>query len=567
MLLNAKTIVLEPSMHGVKTFSQISIFEDISKKFGIEDIKKQKFKSSQSVNSNQGASSSNWWLKLEVQNSTIKPIDWFLKFSYGQIDEMKSWQFNEDGTLLSYFEKGDHYIDESKVSLQNRTTFEFNTLRKTKNTIYIKLAYENAGIIEMFNHIWTKDEFIKSQALRFNFIVGILSALTVLLFYNIFIWVVLRRKEYFWYCTYVLGVILSTLTFNQLGAHYLWNQSLYFIDMMPFIAGTVLFSSFILFTREFLETNKHLPKVDKILKILLLVNLIIFVLPHVGARHLAIVFIFLLTLSFVFSPFLGAFLWYRGHKIARGYTISTFFLSIAIIISLLRFFSVVESSEFIFWIARFGFIIEGILFSIALADRISLLQNNAKHNLEVEVKKRTLELEIQTKRAQELARTDPMTGIANRRAFFEKGEEFIQNYLRYNKAFSLIILDIDHFKHVNDKYGHEVGDLVIVSLTKAISQCIRETDFFARIGGEEFTILLSHANSSLAMEKTKKLLQMIRNLEIEHNGELLKVTVSMGLCEYTQSEISIYSLLKKADRMLYYVKEHGRNNIKLYEDN
>ena len=578
MFLHANIITLEPTMKGVKTFSHISIYEDTSKKISIKDIKKQNFKSTHNIYSNQGASSSNWWIKLEVENPKNKSIDWFLKFTYGQIDEMKSWQYNEKNVLVSNSLKGDHYIDESKIALSKRTAFEFTTLAKEKNTIYIKLAYAKTGIIEMFNHIWTNDEFVKSQELRFNILAGILSALFVLLFYNLFIWFILRKKEYFWYCTYVIGVILSILTYNQLGAHYLWSKSHYFIDIMPIVAALILISSFILFTREFLETYKYLPRVDKILKILILLTLIIFVLANFGARHLAIVLILIIIFSFIFFPIIGFILWHRGYKITRGYTISTFVLSIAIIISMLRFSNFLESSEFIFWIARFGFIIEGILFSIALADRITLLQNDAKraqekvrhtledatHNLELEVKKRTLELEIQTKKAEKLARIDPMTGIANRRAFLEKGEEFIQQSLRYKKPFSLIMLDIDHFKNVNDKYGHEIGDLVIISLAKEINKSIRTTDFFARIGGEEFTILLSHSTSGLAVEKTKKLLEIIRKFEINYKGSILKITVSMGICEFTQPKDDIYSLLKKADQALYYVKENGRNNMHLY---
>lgn len=574
---HANVITLKPTMKGIEAFSNMSIYEDSSKKMTIKDIQKQNFHLTDGIRSNKGSNSSNWWLKLEVENPEKKPIMWFLKFTYGQIDEMKAWQFDEENTLIASSFKGDHYIDKSKVKFSKRTAFMFKTLANEKNTIYIKLAYSEAGIIEMYNHIWSEKEFEQSQELRFNLLVGIISSLCVLLFYNLFILFILRKKEYFWYCTYVVGVICSTLTFNQAGAHFLWNNSLYFIDMMPIISGVILISSFVLFTRTFLETNKYLPKIDMILKALILVNVLILILANVGARHLSTLLIFAIIFSFVFFPIIGIMLWKRGHKIVRGYILSTFVLSIFIIISVFRFVNIIESSEFLFWAARFGFIIEGILFSIALADRIRLLQDDtklaqeevrktledAKHNLELEVKKRTKELEIQTKKANELARIDPMTDIANRRAFFEKGEKFIYESIRYEKPFSLIILDIDHFKKVNDKYGHEAGDRVIISLTKEISKNIRITDFFARIGGEEFIILLSHSTSLLALEKAEKLLEKIRNLEIVYEDFVLKVTVSMGICEFSHEE-NIYLLLSKADKALYYVKENGRNGVSLH---
>lgn len=578
IFLPANVINLDSNMKGLKTFSQVYFYEDTTKKMDIEDVKLQNLKFKKSVHSSQGASKSNWWMKFDVKNPTNKPIDWILKFNYGQFDELQSWQYKDKDILLSYSLKGDHYIDESKISLAERSSFEFITSAKEKNTIYVKLAYTDAGIIELFHSVWTKNEFIESQEVRFNLLVGIISALTVLLFYNVFIWFILRKKEYFWYNTYIIGVILSMLTFNQLGAHYLWNKSLFLIDMMPFMAVMFLFVSFVLFTREFLETHKHLPKIDIVLKILIMLNLGAFVLANFGVRYFAISIVHISAFSFIFFPIIGFILWYHGYKIARGYTIASLVLSITIMISLLRFSEILETNELLFWIGRFGFIAEGILLSIALADRITLLEHDtkiaqdkvrhtleeAKQNLEFEVRKRTLELKTQTKKAEELARTDEMTGIANRRAFLEKGESMIHHSIRYKTPFTLVIIDIDHFKKINDNYGHEAGDLVLVSLTKEINNAIRDTDFFARIGGEEFVLLFPHTISEIALEKSKKLLEKINQLEITYKNTVLKITVSMGVCEFTKTEDTIYSLLSKADQALYYVKENGRNNVQAY---
>ncbi len=576
--LHANIITLDSNMKGLKTFSKVSFYEDTAKKMGIQDIKSQTFKFDNTIHSNQRASKSNWWIKFEVENPKNEPIDWILKFNHGQFDELKSWQYNDKNTLISYSLKGDHYIDTSKLSFDQRSSFEFITPAKEKNTIYVKLAYVDAGFMEMFHTIWTKDEFVKSQELRFNLLVGIISALFVLLFYNVFILFILRKKEYFWYNIYIIGVILSIVTLNQLGAHYLWSKSLYLIDMMPLVATGTLLIAFILFTRAFLETYKYLPKVDKILKTLIIVNLVAFVLANLGARHVAIVTVHISAFSFIFFPIIGFMLWHRGYKIARGYTIASLILSIFIMMSLLRFSDVLESSEFLFWIGRFGFIAEGILLSIALADRITILEHQtknaqdkvrhtlekAKQTLESKVIKRTLELEIQTAKAERLARTDEMTGVDNRRSFIEKGENLLQECIRYKTPFSLILIDIDYFKNINDNYGHEAGDLVLISLTKEISTRIRNTDVFARIGGDEFILLLSHTTSNLAIEKTTKLLKIINELEIAYKGAVLKITVSMGICEFTQADDSIYTLLSKADEALYYVKKNGRNNVHLY---
>ena len=577
IFLNANIINLDPIMKGMKTFSQVSFYEDITKKMDIEEIKKQNFKKTHFY-SGEGTSNSAWWIKFEVQNPTNKPIDWILYFNYSQFDEMQSWQYSDKNLLISHSLKGDHHIDESKISLEQRTSFEFVTPANEKNTVYIKLNYVGSGVIEMFHSIWTKDEYIKSQELRFNLLVGILSAISILLFYNLFILFFLRKKEYLWYTIYLAGVILLVLTTNQLGAHYLWSKSFYLIDIMPIVSVLTIFISFVLFTREFLETFKYLPKVDKVLKLLILIGLVTFVLVNFGMRGLAIEIFQICTISFIFFPIIGGVLWYRGYKIARGYTIASFVLSTVILIALLRFSGFLETSEFIFWLSKFGFIAEGVLLSIALADRITILEyetisaqnkeretlKRAKENLEIEVEKRTLELKQQTIKAEELARIDEMTGLANRRAFFEKGENLVHQSIRYQTPFTLVVIDIDHFKKVNDTYGHAAGDLVLKLFAKEISQSIRDTDFFSRVGGEEFVILLPHTTSDLAIEKTKRLLKSISDLEIFYEEYILKITVSMGVCELIDPDDTIYSLLSKADQALYYVKEHGRNNVHLY---
>jgi len=574
-ILHANTLQLDSKIQGLSTLSKLSFFEDTTKKIDMEEIKNIEFQTKKFFRFNQGVSNSNWWLKFKVENTTDKPIAWVLKFNYGQFDELQSWQYSEKNMLISNFSKGDHFINISKTPFKERTAFTFNTQAKTSDTIYVKLAYANYGLIETFHNIWSKNEFLKYEEFRLNLIIGIISALCVLLFYNIFIWFILRKQEYFWYNTYLIGVIFTILTLDQVGSHYIWNKSLYIMDIMPFVSLVTLFTSFLFFTRSFLDTPNSAPRVDKVLITLIFINLLALLLGISDQRYIAIKLLHFISFSFIFFPILGFKLWYDGYKIARGYAIASLVVSITIILSILRFSEVLQTSELLFWITRFGFIVEGILLSIALADRITILehdyireQNKVKHtleeakkSLESEVKKRTNELEVQTQKAEKLARTDEMTGIYNRRAFLEEGEKLIYDAIRYKTNFSLIILDIDFFKNINDTYGHEAGDSILVSFTKEIERHLRDSDFFARIGGEEFVILLSHTNSSQAYEKANMLLKKINEMEIIYKNYLIKITASMGISECTNKDDNLDSLLAQADKALYYAKDNGRNMV------
>jgi signal transduction histidine kinase len=407
LFLQANSLDLSPKMEGLRTTYNLTIFEDKTKKMDIEDIKNVHFENNTPLRINKGISKSNWWLKLDIKNPTNKPIDWVLLFYYGQFDELQSWQYDNKKTLISHFLKGDHFVDSSQIPFSNRTTFEFNTLPEAQNTIYIKVSYVNSGMMELFHSIWTKEEYIKYTQLRYALLGGIIGALSFLLFYNIFIWFILRKKEYFWYNIYILGVIFAMMTFDQIGSHFIWNNSIFIMDMMPFASTIIIFVSFILFTREFLETYTRIPKIDKLLLGLIIINVITIGLEAIGQRYFAIVLLHTIAFSFILFPILGFFIWHKGYKIARGYIVASIAVSITIIIALLRITDLLQTSELVYWISRFGFIAEGILLSIALADRISILekehineQNKVKHSLE-EAKK-TLESEV-IKRTYEIA--------------------------------------------------------------------------------------------------------------------------------------------------------------------
>ena len=156
---------------------------------------------------------------------------------------------------------------------------------------------------------------------------------------------------------------------------------------------------------------------------------------------------------------------------------------------------------------------------------------------------------------------DGLTGVYNRRFLDTKIQEEFSRHKRYERPFSLIMCDIDHFKNVNDTYGHQCGDIVIKQISAKIGSMLRDTDFLARYGGEEFCCLLPEANLDEAFNLAERLRQAIEQDDIDFDGQPLKITVSFGVA-YMHDEIeSAESLLQKADGALYAAKESGRNRV------
>ncbi len=155
-----------------------------------------------------------------------------------------------------------------------------------------------------------------------------------------------------------------------------------------------------------------------------------------------------------------------------------------------------------------------------------------------------------------LARTDSLTGIANRRAFFELAQTELQKARRFKHPISILYLDLDNFKNINDRFGHHTGDSLLCLVAANIKKSIRETDTVARFGGDEFVIMLSETKSSypVAIKIQKKLLNIVKNKK-------WPVTFSIGAVTFKRPPKSVDELIKKTDSLMYSAKEKGRNMI------
>lgn len=160
-----------------------------------------------------------------------------------------------------------------------------------------------------------------------------------------------------------------------------------------------------------------------------------------------------------------------------------------------------------------------------------------------------------------MAKTDQLTRCFNRYAFVEFAAKEIQMSNRYGTAVSLIVIDIDYFKRINDACGHLFGDWVLQSVATAISRNIRECDLLARIGGEEFCVVCPATDMSEALFVAEKLRKAVENLQLAHKNATVQVTISAGVATYSEYMQDVDALVKEADVQLYQAKETGRNKV------
>ena len=160
-----------------------------------------------------------------------------------------------------------------------------------------------------------------------------------------------------------------------------------------------------------------------------------------------------------------------------------------------------------------------------------------------------------------LAERDALTGLHNRRGFDQQLEAEIARYERYRRPFALIMMDLDHFKKVNDQYGHEAGDEVLRTLGSIVASSLRDVDTAARFGGEEFAILLPETDKSDAVDIAERIRKKVEAEEINAGGQRIKVTSSAGVCAIPERKIEVRNVVRAADQFLYEAKRLGRNRV------
>ncbi|CAM2063734.1 Diguanylate cyclase [Sulfidibacter corallicola] len=182
------------------------------------------------------------------------------------------------------------------------------------------------------------------------------------------------------------------------------------------------------------------------------------------------------------------------------------------------------------------------------------------HEMYVALKDLIERVEDREARLRKLATTDGLTGVLNRRTFYEKAREEVERATRLKHPLSLIVMDIDHFKRINDRFGHDAGDRAIVEVANRCSSQIRKIDRFGRIGGEEFAAVLVETELADAIICAERMRKAVAGEELDLGETSIELTVSLGVTRWSPED-AIETTFKRADAALYKAKESGRNKV------
>jgi len=561
----------------LKLDASIQYLEDSQSQLTFADIAKSNANWHHNENHtfNHGYNNSTWWLKVRIQNLADTAADQLFEVGYAVLDYVDIY-VTENGRLLQKFAMGDklpHY----QRPIDHRF-FVIPITWQPQQTLDIYVKVRSGSSIQVPLTLWNYARFYSADTTS-TILQGIYyGGMLVIAIYNLLIYVVLRSRTYLYYVGFVLNMPLFLAAMSGQSFRYLWPNATTWNDqaIVVFLAATLAFGA--IFTRRFLRICDISTTLARLLNTLAIASFIngslAFLLPY----HLCIQGLVLLgiiaTLTGVFA---GVYALIRQQTSARIYVIAWFSFLIGAAILALNKLSILPTNLFTEYASQFGSMVEAVLLSFALAERINVerrlrfeaqtetLKSTRKLNEELEqrVTARTLELEQLNHRLQELSDTDQLTGLKNRRFMESRFEHEWTRCARYRHSLTIVLLDIDHFKQVNDRFGHPAGDVCLQMVARLICEGLRwPSDTVARYGGEEFCLILPETSAEGAATVTERIRGRVSQAVIDAERHRFQVTISAGIfCAIPDQGLGVDAFISGADKALYQSKEAGRNRI------
>ncbi|WP_114417006.1 sensor domain-containing diguanylate cyclase [Marinospirillum perlucidum] len=492
-----------------------------------------------------GTDSKTTWSRIHLQNQTGQKLNLSLHHPYAYHNRALAFYEVENGNLLNRQHLDLETASNSPLMFRGSAVYEFELEEGASKTLYVKNV--------SFSHQWFSLLVLDQNNSRRELIgthndialmVGILLALVI---FNFLLYYSSSQKENIYYSAYLVsGAIWIALSYGFFANQF----NLYGAQLLPLHLSLMTMPMFlILFMMRVFETPQQYPLEHRFLQfilLLLVLDLCYGLFDILGALKPASS---LAALMMLISLSVSISIYRKGNPLAKYFLIGHSFFVLFSGLAVLFYKGIIEFNYITSHGVGIGIMLEALMLAFVLAHRIKILEA---------IKASQEDLKHQ-------AATDPLTQLYNRRHFFTQGD-FMQNQPgKNNQPLSLLILDIDHFKQINDTHGHPLGDQVIILLANTLKNLSREKDLAARFGGEEFVLLLPACNLSQAGEFAQRLRKAVADLRLPlADHQEINFTISIGVAQVAQEE-TLEASLQRADRALYQAKNRGRNCVCLAE--
>ena len=506
----------------------------------------------QNLSENFGYKNFDHWMLISLADIALDREPWFLEYDYPLVDYLDVYfkpadhSGNAAGAWTLAYQTGDMRPYESRPV--DFRSYYFPIPADSK-FILLRLRTEGSLVMPMMvvNGAHVLDH-VKSSTLVYGLFFG---ALAIMCVYNLFVYLFTRERSYFYYVSTLTFILLYLLAMSGYGYELLWRQNGQWVNahIQPIAVGFVLASAS-LFTREVLKLVVYLPRLGRVLEVLAKVGVAIsiagFFLPLHSLIHLISV-VPLFVVSVIVVAAVGAI----RHKVqgSRLFLIAWSAGLLGAMAFALHQLGFVPSHPVFVHSLKVGVLLNTVLLSFSLVSHINSLKRE---------KERAEEMAHENYR---LALIDGLTNIPNRRAFDHQYRLEYRRAQRENSPLSILMIDVDYFKHYNDSYGHRQGDAVLHTVARLLSESLaRPADSVYRYGGEEFVIMLPDTDVHGAERLGQRMVDRMADEDITHaSSPIGHITVSIGGTTELHFQQDLLVVLERADEALYQAKRDGRN--------
>ena len=489
-----------------------------------------------------GISNKATWIRLSVYNDMTQTVQRRLRAGQIWVEKLDVYLVH-DGDVLSQWRTGDG--QPANRHLLPDIGYVFNVqLPPGASSIYIR----GYSLDPLTLPIQLQDYSVAQLSdVISHMISGLLyGVLLTLIGYNVVLYLTLKQTVSLYYCLYISCFIIMNLGYSGYAFAWMYPNS-------PLLQNyaTLFFMVFhgvcgLLFVACFLNLPTRMPKANRVLKTYSIIAVAASIVLCVTQQHLWGSFLSFSFLAITTLMLIGIGVVNLGKTADSVYfLVAVTFSMFGLFITTLSVWGIIPYTYIGYNGAGYGVLIEASILAIILANRL-----------------KGIEQERIT--ANYLASYDPLTQLRNRRSFVDVGRQRLHSDMTGQSPTSFVMMDIDHFKRINDTYGHHVGDKVLTHVATFLKENVRTQDVLARWGGEEMVLLLSDMDKDDACAFAESLRERIENMPLQVDEEGIDITISFGVACTQSTNRTLDSLYKKADIACYQAKSLGRNRVEVY---
>jgi two-component system, sensor histidine kinase LadS len=512
----------------------MEVLEDPDGRMDFESVRASgDFRPAPAMGTNFGFTSSAWWVRFSLTNPGEGDRHVVLREDYPLIDHLELWAQQRDGSWR-HSATGDRTAFSTREFAHRDFLFDLDVPSASERTYYVRAA--SGGPVDLSLAVYGTHALVGALSVEQLAYGAYYGGFIVLVLYNFFIFLIVRDRAFVFYLLYAISYGLYFAIHNGLAFQLLWPESPAWGNqaLLVMLSLTLIFG--MQFTRTFLDTAGFARWLDKLAiftQWLAAIGLIASFFAPYATLILPISLLTVVLVTLILT--LGTLGLVKGYRPARYFMIAWAMLLVGVLAYMLKVFGILPHNLLTQNGFQVGSLVEMVLLSLALASRVRELQRQS--------------------------RTDTLTRVPNRRHFDEVASGEFERARRNNGSMALLVVDIDHFKQFNDRYGHSRGDEVLRQVAEKLSNGVRRGDHACRYGGEEFALVLPGADGAAAADVAESL----RSLVESSAQPDAPITVSIGVATSRDREFAnVDELFQAADRALYRAKDLGRNRVERF---